>query len=166
MRLVGLVDSRVTLSVALSSSLRRICPLLLAAEIYLALLFAPTRLNIADDPTRECEVRPPVRPLPQWWSSAAAVLYVASLPPLRAAQAAWVRLVPCILTTEQLEKMSERRADFVPADSRLIPFAFQPRPKNGLWDPLYPERSRVLTVLELGKCWMIRPSPHSHPGHG
>ena len=68
-RAVALVDSFVcrgatskgrSSSKGLSAVLRRINSLLVASGIYLVVPFCPTRLNIADDPTRDVPLRAPV----------------------------------------------------------------------------------------------------------
>ena len=69
-RLLGLADSRASLgsilkgrsaSVALHAALQRSNACLLATGSQVAMCFAPTRLNVADDPTRLQEVRPAIR---------------------------------------------------------------------------------------------------------
>ena len=67
-RVVSLADSSVvrgavskgrTASRGLSAVLKKINAVLTAAGIYLTVPFVPTRLNVADDPTRDAEVRKP-----------------------------------------------------------------------------------------------------------
>ena len=100
MRLVGLVDSRVTLqstakgrssSRAIRAILERTAALLLAGHIYLSFSFAPTRLNVADDPTRHAEVRAPARALPSWVFDSEIRDWLAGMPMRRAPVAAWLR---------------------------------------------------------------------------
>ena len=68
-RITVIVDSNVvrcatskgrTSSVGLGSILRRVCALQVAAGIYLHAAFVPTRLNVADDPTRSSDLREPL----------------------------------------------------------------------------------------------------------
>jgi len=67
-RVNGLLDSRVAKGAlakgrSTSFGLQRVCKmsaaLQTAADVQMAWNFAPTRLNVADDPTRDCLVRPP-----------------------------------------------------------------------------------------------------------
>ena len=67
---VGVEDSHVTMfsqakgrssSVALTPSLQKTSVLQLAGRLYPAYHFCPSRLNVADDPTRHKEVREAVR---------------------------------------------------------------------------------------------------------
>ena len=67
-RVVNLVDSFVvrgatskgrSSSLGLSTVLRKVSAFQIAAAIYLTLPFVPTRLNVADDPTRSVELRQP-----------------------------------------------------------------------------------------------------------
>ena len=59
-----------TSSRGLGPILRRVCSLCVAAGIYLNVAYIPTRLNCADDPTRDVLVRPPVSGLGlSSWSS-------------------------------------------------------------------------------------------------
>ncbi len=68
-RLVVLVDSIVvrgcvskgrSSSRALTFLLRRIFSMMVAADFYVVLPYTPTRLNVADDPTREASIRQPI----------------------------------------------------------------------------------------------------------
>eukprot|EP00435_Cladocopium_sp_Y103_P057254 s392_g19.t1 len=68
-RFANLVDSSVSrcalskgrsASVALQPGLRRVCAVSVAADLYPAWTFSPTRLNCADDPTRDVPLRGPV----------------------------------------------------------------------------------------------------------
>eukprot|EP00438_Fugacium_kawagutii_P011579 Skav215976 [mRNA] locus=scaffold1856:11743:18721:+ [translate_table: standard] len=65
-RVVALTDSSVvrgaiskgrTSSRGLGAVLRKICAVLVAAGVYITVPYVPTRLNVADDPTREVELR-------------------------------------------------------------------------------------------------------------
>ena len=69
-RFVGLLDSRVakgalakgrSTSLHLQKACRRSAAMQLGFGLYPGWAFAPTRLNVADDPTRKCDVRAPVR---------------------------------------------------------------------------------------------------------
>ena len=104
MRAVALVDSIVTRgavskgrssSRAIASVLRRLCSTFLAGSLYMTLPFCPTRLNAADDPTRDCPIRLPGSSfgLESWDDDDLALL--ATLPRFRRWAANWVRL--CIL---------------------------------------------------------------------
>ena len=104
MRAVALVDSIVTRgavskgrssSRAIASVLRRLCSTFLAGSLYMTLPFCPTRLNTADDPTRDCPIRLPGSSfgLEGWCDEDLALL--ATLPRFRRWAANWVRL--CIL---------------------------------------------------------------------
>ena len=75
-----LLDSRVTIgsqakgrssSRKLRRGLRGDLPYVLGGNLYLGFHFAASRLNPADDPTRDVPLRAPVRPLPQWLSASA-----------------------------------------------------------------------------------------------
>ena len=102
MRFVALVDSIVvrgavskgrSSSRAISSVLKRLCSTFVAGSLYATLPFCPTRLNVADDPTRDHPVRPPGSSLSiQSWPKDA-VIRLASLPRLRRWAANWVRLI-------------------------------------------------------------------------
>eukprot|EP00435_Cladocopium_sp_Y103_P074323 s580_g48.t1 len=69
-RFANLVDSSVSrcalskgrsASVALQPGLKRVCAVSIAADLYPSWTFSPTRLNCADDPTRDVPLRPPVK---------------------------------------------------------------------------------------------------------
>lgn len=82
-----------TSSRGLSSLLRRVCSLCVAAGLCLVFPYIPTRLNCADDPTREHPIRPPIKDmgLLRWGRDK---LYdLAALPKLRRWAATWVVLV-------------------------------------------------------------------------
>ena len=67
-------------------------PQLLGRGVYPAYAFAPTRLNVADAPTRDRELPEPWGPPPCWLQGDAPVLDLAmGLPPLPAPAAAWAR---------------------------------------------------------------------------
>ena len=99
-RVVSLIDSYVSrgaigkgrsASRAISSLLRRIGSCLVAGGIYLTTPFCPTRLNIADDPTRNHPLRPPQRSFGDWDRSS--FFDLASLPGLRRWASNWARVV-------------------------------------------------------------------------
>ncbi len=102
MRFVALVDSIVvrgavskgrSSSRAISAVLKRLCSTFVAGSLYATLPFCPTRLNVADDPTRDHPIRPPGNSLSiQSWPKDALIRF-ASLPRLRRWAANWVRLV-------------------------------------------------------------------------
>ena len=101
-RLVILVDSIVvrgcvskgrSASRALTSILRRLFSLMVAADFYAVLPYAPTRLNVADDPTRDVVIREPIRSsvIEEWaedlW------MHLSILPKLKRPWANWASLI-------------------------------------------------------------------------
>ena len=101
-RLVVLVDSNVvrgatskgrSSSRGLSPILRRLCSLCVAAAIYFTVCFVPTRLNVADDPTRDEPIRPPRKGLEVEAWSEEDLFKLCALPPLRRWASNWARLV-------------------------------------------------------------------------
>ena len=105
-RLVSFVDSFVcrgathkgrSSSKGLSSVLRRLNALLVSAGIHLCAPFCPTRLNVADDPTRDTALRGPVVGAGFKQMDFAELSLVASHSPLRRWASNWVRLVFLIL---------------------------------------------------------------------
>ncbi len=101
-RLVALVDSFVcrgatskgrSSSKGLSSVLRRLNALLVSAGIHLVVPFCPTRLNIADDPTRDTVLRGPVVGSGFQQMDFAELSLIASHPPCRRWASNWIRLV-------------------------------------------------------------------------
>ena len=101
-RFVALVDSIVTRgavskgrssSHAVASILRQICALCVAGGLYGVTPFVPTRLNVADDPTRDRCPRAPCCGLSanQWPRSL--IFSLARIPPLNRWGSNWVRLV-------------------------------------------------------------------------
>ena len=101
-RFVALVDSIVvrgavskgrSSSRALSSVLRRLCSTFLAGSLYATLPFCPTRLNVADDPTRNHPIRPSGHSLCDASWSDDDIIELASLPRLKRWAANWSRLV-------------------------------------------------------------------------
>ena len=115
-RVVSMADSFVvsaaaskgrTSSYSLASVLRRYNALCVAGGLYINVPFIPTRLNIADDPTREVPLRSSSGsfdlaswPASSWYS-------VSSLPKLRRWSSNWVRLVLSLLGPEVL-RVSDR----------------------------------------------------------
>lgn len=106
LRAVALVDSIVTRgavskgrssSRAISSVLRRLCSTFVAGSLYMTLPFCPTRLNTADDPTRDRPVRCAGSSfgLDDWTDDELALL--ATMPRLRRWAANWFRLVVLLL---------------------------------------------------------------------
>ena len=82
-----------TASLGLGSILRRVNAHLVASSIFLCVPYVPTRLNPADDPTRDREVRAPTRGFSvQNWSDDH-ILDLLALPPTRRWASNWVRLV-------------------------------------------------------------------------
>lgn len=88
-RVVGIADSRTSLGSALkgrpaSRAIRRTLqltnPLILAGGLQVSMLFGPTRLNVADDPTRHLEVREPWREPPLWMRDLDTFWWVCSRP--------------------------------------------------------------------------------------
>ena len=80
-------------SFALQPMLKRACAFCIAADLYPSWIFSPTRLNVADDPSRECDPREAVK----WSISKLGGLSVlaALTKGLRRYAANWVRL--CLL---------------------------------------------------------------------
>eukprot|EP00438_Fugacium_kawagutii_P012665 Skav215620 [mRNA] locus=scaffold666:640257:644840:- [translate_table: standard] len=56
----GAITKGRSASYALMPGLQRACALQIVADLYPAWIFSPTRLNVADDPTRDSEVRAPL----------------------------------------------------------------------------------------------------------
>ena len=96
-------------SLGLSSILRRVCALITAAGIYLNIPFCPTRLNAADDPTRDCSLRSPIEGLGASEMSRDELFDLAAFPKLRKWASNWGSsnlaglrtLKPCTLPTVQ-----------------------------------------------------------------
>lgn len=112
LRVVILVDSNVircaaskgrSSSRALSRFLVRLAALAIAGGLYLVFGFVPTRLNIADDPTRDVVLREPIPGLDLATWDRADLFRLASFPRFKRAFSNWVRLVlricgPCALS--------------------------------------------------------------------
>ena len=101
-RLVAFVDSLVTrgaiskgrsTSRALAAMLRKVTAISVACSIFVVTPFCPTRLNVADDPTRDHPIRAPSVSLlsPDW--SAADLYTLATRPGLKRWAANWAHLV-------------------------------------------------------------------------
>lgn len=100
-RVVSFIDSNVcrcslgkgrSSSRALTSVLRRINALLIAAGLWLVTPFMPTRLNCADDPTRLAKLRPPLPPLGVHQLSREMIFECACLPRQLRWASGWVRI--------------------------------------------------------------------------
>ena len=111
LRAVALVDSIVTRgavskgrssSRAISSVLKRLCSTFVAGSLYMTLPFCPTRLNTADDPTRNHAIRLAGSSfgLDNWTDEELALL--ATMPRLRRWAANWFRLVVLALGPQAL----------------------------------------------------------------
>ena len=97
-----MVDSNVTrcalgkgrsASLALSAVLRRISAVLVAFGLYMVTPFCPTRLNCADDPTRDRTLRPPVPGFGWHHLSYSEVWRIACITPTRRWVSNWIRLL-------------------------------------------------------------------------
>ena len=102
LRFVAFVDSIVTRgafskgrssSYAVASLLRQICALMIVGGLYGVTPFVPTRLNVADDPTRDRPPRPPCPGLGSSSWSRSQLFALARLPLLRRSYSNWTRLV-------------------------------------------------------------------------
>ena len=89
-------------SLGLSSILRRVCALITAAGIYLNIPFCPTRLNAADDPTRDCPLRSPIEGLGASAMSRDELFDLAAFPKLRKWASNWARLILRVLGLKAL----------------------------------------------------------------
>ena len=101
-RVTVMVDSNVvrcatskgrTSSAGLGSILRRVCALLVAAGIYLNAAFVPTRLNVADDPTRSCELREPLESIHLESMSVDQLFELGGIAKTKRWASNWIRLV-------------------------------------------------------------------------
>ena len=72
----------------------------LGGGLYPRFAHTPSKLNVADDPTRHEEVRPPAREPPAWWHDGEVTAALLRLPAVRRPVAAWTRLVCCLLGAE------------------------------------------------------------------
>ncbi len=110
-RFTCMVDSHVvaaasakgrTSSVGLAPVLRRFCALSVACGLYFSVPYVPTRLNVADDPTRSVPLRAPSGCLDVFDWSSDDLYALASLPKLRRWSSNWARLVISILGSSVL----------------------------------------------------------------
>ena len=142
-------DSRVAMMSSLKNrssspsilrSLQLSAPLLLAGNISIAMLFGPSKLNVADDPTRDADVRPACRPSPLWTEDSALVRWVGSLPSAIKPVARWGMLVLAIMSVEDLRALQNKQES-----GRLNywynPLLTQPPPPRRYWSPLPDEAS-------------------------
>lgn len=123
-----------TSSRGLGPILRRLCSLLVSAGIYLNVAYIPTRLNAADDPTRDSEVRKPVPGLllENWCHDD--LFKLSSLGRFRRWTSNWLRL--CILL---------RGPSFLYiGDRSLHPYPWIPRKK-----PLLPAHALRHDILDF-----------------
>ena len=102
MRFLSLVDSNVSrgalgkgrsASRAVMAILRRINSTLVAGDLYMVNPFCPTRLNVADDPTRDRDLRPSSIGLSAFQLSQNQLYDLACLPRLRRWASNWARLL-------------------------------------------------------------------------
>ncbi|CAK0829180.1 unnamed protein product [Prorocentrum cordatum] len=134
-RFAALIDSRVTLcsqakgrssSRALTRPLEKSCALQIAGSLYPSYSFAPSRLNVADDPTRHQAVRAACRPRPDWLEHADLLDWLLTRLPTAKTCAAWMRLVCLLLGSSGLRALRTALADGAsPAPSS--------RPLRGAW---------------------------------
>lgn len=125
-RVVVLVDSNVvrcaaskgrSSSRALTRLLCRLAALCLAGGIYLVLGFVPTRLNPADDPTRDCSLRTPIVGLDLASWNRSDLFGLAGACKCRRWASNWIRLVLLLLGPSVLSFAN-------PAEYRRSPFPF------------------------------------------
>ena len=111
-RLVCMVDSHVTqgatskgrtASLGLGSVLRRLNAMCVSSSIFLCIPYCPTRLNPADDPTRQRDVRTAVSGFDVHHWSNDQLFDLASLPRTRRWASGWVRLVIKMLGPKVLD---------------------------------------------------------------
>lgn len=102
LRFLSMVDSNVSrgalskgrsASHAVSAILRRINSTLVATDLYMVNPFCPTRLNVADDPTRDNETRAPVQGMSGTPMTREQLFDLATLPRLRRWASNWARLI-------------------------------------------------------------------------
>ena len=105
-RVCCLVDSHVvsaasakgrTSSLGLAPVLRRFCALCVAGGLFWHSPYVPTRLNVADDPTRHCPLRSPSSCLKVFDWDETDLYRLSALPRLRRWVSNWVRIVICLL---------------------------------------------------------------------
>eukprot|EP00435_Cladocopium_sp_Y103_P058885 s1903_g20.t2 len=102
LRFISLVDSNVSrgalgkgrsASKAVMAVLRRINSKLIASDLYMVNPFCPTRLNVADDPTRDRPIRGAVPGLSLMRLSKNDLYDLAALPPTRKWASNWLRII-------------------------------------------------------------------------
>ena len=137
-RIVSLTDSNVarcalakgrSSSYALSSVLRRIGSLMIAGGLYRCTPYVPTRLNVADDPTRDQRLRLKVGDFGGW--SREKFMDLALCRPLRRWCSNWLRLVLVALEftlAPSARDLPHRRACFTIEFDRTLGF-----PGEGPW---------------------------------
>eukprot|EP00435_Cladocopium_sp_Y103_P022609 s2450_g5.t1 len=96
----GAVSKGRTSSRGLSAVLRKICSCVVAAGLYITVPFVPTRLNVADDPTREAEIRGAAGE--KVGESAEDLFDMACFPPMRRWAANWARFLLLVLGPEAM----------------------------------------------------------------
>ena len=115
-RVCCLVDSHVvsaasakgrTSSLGLAPVLRRFCALCVAGGLFWHSPYVPTRLNVADDPTRLCPLRSSSGCLNVFDWSEDDLYRLSALPRLRRWTSNWVRIVICLLGPSAL-RVSDR----------------------------------------------------------
>ena len=185
-RVVALTDSLVvrgavskgrTSSKGLGAVLRKICSYVTAAGIYLTVPFVPTRLNVADDPTRGAELR---RPAGEKVTAGMEELFeMACFPPMRRWAANWARLLMVLIGPKVLsfrdrskfrqvtrgeskivKRWQERQFEF---DSTL---GFPGEGPAGFYEEVRIGRRSILwicTLLGLAGFWNFSMHPPSPP---
>ncbi len=115
-RVVNFVDSNVvrcasakgrSSSLGLSSILRRFCAVCVSSGLYYTLPSVPTRHNVADDPTRDRDVRSSSSSLSLDLWDREELFDLAAIPPLRKWASCWVRFV-LLLGGRELLKVNDR----------------------------------------------------------
>ena len=148
-RIVCMVDSYVTrcalgkgrsASIALSSVIRRIASTMVSFGQYLVTPFCPTRLNCADDPTRDRELRRPVKGL-NWRALSEEELWaLASIRLTKGWASNWIRLV-LLLMEPYVAELSNRA---------LYRYS---RPSSSLASPCPSTDGRTFPRFTLAKDW-------------
>ena len=140
-------------SIGLSGPLRRLDATAVAASLYFCTPFVPTRLNIADDPTRDAPLRDPSGSLDlsSWGSDDLELL--CKLPRLRRWASNWVRL--CLsLCGPVLLSLSDRslyRQAFSVEVSHVVPALRDPDCSLDFDSSLgFPGEGRVLLITKFG----------------
>ena len=102
----------------MSPILQKTSVLQLGGRLYPAYHFCPTRFNVADDPTRQKEVRAAVREPPPWIDDPKVVQWLLELPPVSHKVGAWTRLVLRLDATKQGDKTFPDPACLVAGSTR------------------------------------------------